>query len=328
MRCLCCGKEIKDPKLMDQGWHKKCIRSFFGTSMLPELPIGREVLERIADENVGRGFTVPGVQKKLSLHLSTVNENRLTIVNYPTGYILKPQSDEFEELPEAEQLVMLMADITGIKTVPHGLIRMTDTVSDKETYAYISKRIDRKIASKRGQETVRMYAMEDFCQLNYRLTADKYKGSYEQCAKTIDRYSERPALDKTELFLRLIFCFISGNSDMHLKNFSLIEQTPAGRNYVLSPAYDLLPVNLIMPEDKEQTALTMNGKKRNLHRGDFLKYAFSIGIERKVAENLIHQVCKQEKKYLELVDESLLSAERKEEFRALIRSRIDAVEKK
>ena len=293
---------------MDQGWHKKCILSFFGTSMLPELPIGREVLERIADENVGRGFTVPGVQKKLSLHLSTVNENRLTIVNYPTGYILKPQSDEFEELPEAEQLVMLMADITGIKTVPHGLIRMTDTVSDKETYAYISKRIDRKIASKRGQETVRMYAMEDFCQLNYRLTADKYKGSYEQCAKTIDRYSERPALDKT--------------------NFSLIEQTPAGRNYVLSPAYDLLPVNLIMPEDKEQTALTMNGKKRNLHRGDFLKYAFSIGIERKVAENLIHQVCKQEKKYLELVDESLLSAERKEEFRALIRSRIDAVEKK
>lgn len=120
-------------------------------------------------------------------------------MNYPTGYILKPQVAEFEALSEDEQL-------------------------------------------------------------DLRLTQDKYRGSYERCAKIIDRYSSRKGLDMTELYLRLVFSFIVGNSDMHLKNFSLIEVEEGSGKYVLSPAYDLLPVNVIMPEDKEQFALAMNGR--------------------------------------------------------------------
>ena len=120
-------------------------------------------------------------------------------------------------------------------------------------------------------------AMEDFCQLDEMLTQDKYKGSYERCAKLIKKYSSIPALDMAELFLRLVFSFAVGNSDMHLKNFSLIETAPESGVYVLSPAYDLLSVNLVMPEDKEQFALPMNGKKTNLRRKDFLIFADTAG---------------------------------------------------
>ena len=123
-----------------------------------------------------------------------------------------------------------------------------------------------------------MLAMEDFCQLDLRLTQDKYKGSYERCAKIIERYSSRKGLDITELYLRIVFSFLVGNSDMHLKNFSLIETEEGSGKYVLSPAYDLLPVNVIMPEDKEQFALAMNGKKTHIRRKDFLVFAEKCGM--------------------------------------------------
>ena len=145
---------------------------------------------------------------------------------------------------------MRLAEIMGIQTVPHALIKMNDE------YAYITKRIDREISEK---ET-KLYAMEDFCQLSYRLTQDKYKGSYEQCGRIIKKYSATPGLDLSELFLRVVGSFVMGNSDMHLKNFSLKETEPGSRNFQLSKAYDMLPVNVIMPEDKEQLALTINGK--------------------------------------------------------------------
>ncbi|CBK75442.1 HipA-like C-terminal domain [Butyrivibrio fibrisolvens 16/4] len=148
---------------------------------------------------------------------------------------------------------MKLAELVGIKTVPNALIKMNNT------YAYITKRIDR-----RGKE---MYAMEDFCQLSNRITSDKYKGSYEGCGRVIQKYSKNVGLDETELFYRLVFCFLTGNSDMHLKNFSLIEDSPGSRVFGLSAAYDMLPVNIIMPEDKEQMALTVNGKNETSEKG-------------------------------------------------------------
>ena len=218
------------------------------------------------------------------------------MVNYPTGFILKPQVDEFEALPEAEQLVMCMADIVGIVTVPHALIQ------NNGSYAYITKRIDRKIS----KDNVQLIAMEDFCQLDLRLTQDKYKGSYERCAKIVDKYSSRQGLDMTELYLRIVFSYVVGNSDMHLKNFSLIETEEGSGEYILSPAYDLLPVNLIMPEDKEQFALTMNGKKQNIRRKDFLIYAEKCGISKVSAEKMIESIVKKKDKFINMCMESLL----------------------
>lgn len=310
MNCFCCGKPLKTEN--DNGWHKACIKRFFGTVDIPEIEIDEKTLESLAAQSTSKGLTVPGVQKKLSLHLSTDNHNpRLTLVNYPTGYILKPQVREFECLPEAEQLVMCMADATGISTVPHALIK------SGENFAYITKRIDRIF----GKTETKMLAMEDFCQLDLRVTADKYKGSYERCAKVIGKYSSQIGLDMAELFMRLVFSFVVGNSDMHLKNFSLIETDEASNTFVLSPAYDLLPVNVIMPEDTEEFALALNGKKTHIRKKDFFVFAKECGISKASAEKMIAKITSMKPKYIDMCNGSLLPDHLKERFALLIEQR-------
>lgn len=314
MRCLCCGKTLSTPN--ETGWHKACIKRFFGTTELPEIDISNETLNLLATETTNKGFTVPGVQKKLSLHLvSDGSKPRLTLVNYPTGYILKPQVAEFEALPESEQLIMEMADMAGISTVPHALIKGSGGL------AYITKRVDRNLT----KDNIEMLAMEDFCQLDLRLTEDKYRGSYERCAKIIKKYSSRIGIDITEFYIRLVFCFIVGNSDMHLKNFSLIETAEGSQEYVLSPAYDLLPVNANLPEDKEQFALTMNGKKMHILKGDFLKFASTCDIPRKTAIKLIQNLVSYTPKWLKMCDDSILPDDLKERLRQIIIERTEVL---
>lgn len=311
MNCLCCGKPL--PVASEaEGWHKACIKRFFGTSALPEIEITEQALEQLALEGTSKGVTVPGVQKKLSLHLlSEDRKPRLTLVNYPTGYILKPQVERFTALPEAEQLVMNMADIAGIATVPHALI------CTGGTKAYITKRADRIFSA----VSVQKLAMEDFCQLDMRLTQDKYKGSYERCSGLLKKYSSQAPLDLTELYTRLVFCFVTGNSDMHLKNFSLIEKEPGSNTYRLSPAYDLLPVNVVMPEDKEQTALTLNGKKSNLRKNDFLIFAQRCGIENNPAQRMMRRIVALLPRFLAMCADSYLPDNMKESFSALLAER-------
>ena len=242
-------------------------------------------------------------------------EPRLTLVNFPTGYILKPQVAEFKALPESEQLIMSMADMAGISTVPHALIKGNTGL------AYITKRVDRHL---KGNQ-LEMLAMEDFCQLDQRLTEDKYKGSYERCAKIIKQYSSRVGIDITEFFIRLAFCFIVGNSDMHLKNFSLIETAEGSGEYVLSPAYDLLPVNAIIPADKEQFALAMNGRKANIRKSDFLKLAENCDITLSIAKKLIQSVVRHSPKWMEMCDKSLLPSELKKRLNKIIAERTDCL---
>ena len=313
MNCLCCGKPLPAPD--ESAWHKSCIKRFFGTTKLPEIEIDDKTLNLLAAETTNKGFTVPGVQKKLSLHLvSEGNKPRLTLVNYPTGYILKPQVAEFEALPESEQLIMSMADMVGIKTVPHALIKGNTGL------AYITRRVDRKI----NKDSIEMLAMEDFCQLDLRLTEDKYRGSYERCAKIIKMYSSRIGIDMAEFFIRLVFSFIVGNSDMHLKNFSLIETAEGSGEYVLSPAYDLLPVNANMPSDKEQFALPMNGKKTNIRKKDFMIFADECGITKTTAEKMIENLVAFTPKWLSMCDNSLLLPnDMKERLKKIIIERVE-----
>ncbi len=315
MICLCCGKEIKNPTIDEQksSWHHSCIKRFFDVDTLPQLDISPKALTNIVKKDIDSGYTITGVQKKLSLHLSNLDTPRLTLVNYPVGYILKPQTEEYANLPEYEFITMLMAKIVSIKTVPFGLMRIGDE------YAYISKRIDRVI-SKNGTTKL---AMEDFCQLDQRLTQDKYKGSYEGCGKIINRYSSTPTLDLSEFFLRIVFSFIVGNSDMHLKNFSLIDTE---KGYALSPAYDLLPVNIILPQDLEQTALTISGKKKNLKKKEFLNLANSIGLQELVANRLIKLVVSKKEQLLKVCDNNILSEKQNQEFKELIKTRYSVFE--
>ncbi|MEE8807770.1 MAG: HipA domain-containing protein [Lactimicrobium sp.] len=316
-RCLCCGKPLSAQE-ESIGWHKRCINKFFDTDELPSLQINHDEMKKLADLSVEHHQTIAGVQKKLSLHLSKLSQNRLTLVDYPTGYILKPPSDEYALLPETEQLVMTMADRIGIRTVPHALIRLQN-----EQFGYITKRIDRRNTA--DSDSFQMYAMEDFCQLMQRQTADKYSSSYEQCGQVIWKYSSQPGLDLADFFLRILFCFVTLNSDMHLKNFSLIEKKPGNRIFTLSPAYDLLPVNLVVSSDKEQTALTLNGKKKNLHRKDFLILAQHCGINQKAAVNMIQEIILKKDIFMKTVDECSLPDEVKVSLKEMMADRISAL---
>jgi len=306
--CLFCGKPIEEAPQRGQ-WHQGCSKKFFGTDLPPLVSLSKHSLESIALKAIGAGVTLPGVQKKLSLTLLTEKgrQPRLTIVDSPTGFILKPQSQEFTQLPEAEDLVMRMADAADITTVPHAMLYL-----ENDTLAYITKRIDRK-----GKRRI---AMEDFCQLSEKMTEDKYKGSYEMCAKLLQKWSSRPLLDVTNFYYLLLFCFVTGNSDMHLKNFSLIAEEPG--NPILAPAYDLLPANLILKEDKEEMALTLCGKKTKLHYTTFLQLAEHLGISELVVHNLIKKLKGLEPSFMEIIASSFVSEEMKASMRLLVSERL------
>ena len=307
--CLSTGNTLKEEE-REVGWTRGAIRAMFGADCLPRINLNEKTLQGVALSHVKQGQTVAGVQKKLSLGFDPKDKKRLTIADYPTGYILKPQG-ELPFFPEAENLVMQMADRARIPTVPHGLLPMED-----ENLAYICKRIDRR----NGQKV----AMEDFCQLSKRLTENKYSGSYESGKNIIDRYSSRPRIDIVEYFVRLVFCFLTLNSDMHWKNFSLVESEDG---FVMSPAYDLLPVNLVYPADKEETALTLNGKKKGLRLEDFLSFALAgeeqVRIAEKTARRLIQKLLSYEDAFISLIERSYLNKEYKNRFISLMKERFD-----
>lgn len=165
--------------------------------------------------------------------------------------------------------------------------------------------------------------MEDFCQLAERLTTDKYKGSYEKCGRIVKDHSIKPGFDLAELFTRVVFSFVTGNSDMHLKNFSLMETEPGSREFVLSAAYDMLPVNIILPEDKEEMALTLNEKKKRLKKQDFMAFADKCEISETAAEKMIFKICSLKDKFMAACEESYLPKVYIEQTKQLISERIE-----
>lgn len=291
MKCLHCYKPLSDGEV---DYHKGCARKIFESAIVPVLPYTRANIKELAREIVAASTTVTGVQAKLSLDISrgkAGEAQRFTIVGLWGKYILKPQTDRFANLPENEDLTMHMAEATGIKTVPHSLIRFADG-----ELCYITRRIDR---TRQGGKI----AMEDMCQLSERLTEDKYKGSYERIAKLIRQHSAAPLLDVVNFWEVVVFSWLTGNADMHLKNFSLYR--PAD-NYMLAPAYDLLSTALAMPEDDEELALTLNGKKKRIRRNDFEKAMLENGMKDNAIAKLFDRFSKSVPKWHGLINESFL----------------------
>lgn len=294
MKCLHCYKPLSDGEV---DYHKGCARRIFESAIVPVLPYTRANIKELAREIVAASTTVTGVQAKLSLDVSrgkAGDTQRFTIVGLWGKYILKPQTDRFANLPEKEDLTMHMAEATGIKTVPHSLIRFADG-----ELCYITRRIDR---TRQGGKI----AMEDMCQLSERLTEDKYKGSYERIAKLIRQHSAAPLLDVVNFWEVVVFSWLTGNADMHLKNFSLYR--PAD-NYMLAPAYDLLSTVLAMPEDDEELALMLNGKKKRIRRDDFEKAMLENGMKDNAIAKLFDRFSKSVPKWHGLINESFLPKE-------------------
>lgn len=305
-RCLYCYKELKEGQV---DYHPACSKKLFGTKNPPQLPFVRSQIGELAKQVVRSQTTLTGVQAKLSLDVNQVGKNepdRFTIVGLWGRYILKPQTEAYRCLPEIEDLTMHLAEVAKIAVVPHGMIRFADG-----ELCYITRRIDRTTDGKK-------VPMEDMCQLTERLTEYKYKGSYEQIAKHIRKYSSVPQLDLVNFWEVVVFSWITGNADMHLKNFSLYN---TGHGYTLTPAYDLLSTTLVMPEDPEELALMLNGKKRKLRRSDFVKSMTMSGLSEKVIDNMAKKFRRSIPKWLYLINCSFLPKDMKRAYKHLILQR-------
>ena len=309
-KCLYCYKELEEGQ---KDFHPGCARKFFGTSDAPLLEYRREELDALAAQVIQAQTSLTGVQPKLSLNLHKhEGSNRLTIVGLWGDFIFKPQTDAYPELPENEDLTMHMAEAARIKVVPHSLIHLADG-----SLGYITRRIDR---TKKGEKI----DMEDMCQLTLHPTEYKYKSSCEQIAKAIAAYSSTPRLDLVNFMQVLLFSFVTGNNDMHLKNFSLYRPKAL---YQLSPAYDLLNVAIANPKDKEEMALPINGKKAQIKLADFLKASDTMGIEQRVTLGLINGLRNAMPAWIDLINNSFLSDEMKQNYIDLISRRMDVLTK-
>ena len=309
-KCLYCNRGLL-PDEVD--FHASCARKFFGVSPAPILDYTRADMDSLAAEIIQSQTTLTGVQPKISLHLNEhKGSSRLTIVGLWGGFILKPQTEMYPFLPEVEQLTMCLAEHFGIQVVPHSLIRMKDG-----ELCYITRRIDRTPSGDK-------IPMEDLCQLSERQTEYKYKSSYEQVAKVIRTYSSVPEMDLTRYYELLIFCWLTGNNDMHLKNFALYN--PTEDEIRLTPAYDLLNTAIVNPKDLEELALTLNAKKRKIKLNDFVQAMQKADIPDKVIANIFHRFSKKCQAWQPIIQQSFLPKEYQEAYWTLVKERLSRLQ--
>ena len=287
-KCLYCYKNLTT----ETDFHEKCSLQFFGTKEAPKIPYTFDQMVDLAKNVVERSISVPGVQPKLSMAFNeTAKDQRLTVVGALGGnYILKPPTLEYPEMPQNEHLTMRLAEYLKIATVPSSLIRLKSG-----ELSYITKRVDRSADGKKIH-------MHDMFQITEAF--DKYKSSMEKVGKALNQFSSNTLLDKLFFFELTLFSFLVGNNDMHLKNFSMIE---VNSGWVLSSAYDLLNVAIANPEDKEELALTLEGKKKKFKKEHFVNFAIELGLNNKQIEGVFKRFFNKKEDCIKMVQNSFLS---------------------
>jgi len=308
-KCLYCYQQLEG----DSDFHEKCSLDFFSTKNPPLLGYSMNQMAELAKNVVEKSIAVPGVQPKLSLSvidesLKDGHQGRLTVVGALGGnYIFKPPSQQFLEMPQNEHVTMLMAEHAfGIKTVPSSLIRLASG-----ELGYITRRIDRT------SDGTKIHMLDMFQILE---AFDKYKGSMERIGKAISTYSANTLLDQLFYFELVLFSYITGNSDMHLKNFSMIAKND---DWKMAPAYDLLSVKIVLPEDEEELALPIEAKKRKLKLEHFGRFGEGLGLSGRQIQNVFSRFTKSQAKAFELLDESFLSEEMRTAYKSLITERMN-----
>lgn len=304
-KCLYCYEPLTE----EADFHKKCSREFFGTPTPPKLPYSIDQMAELAKNIVERSIAVPGIQAKLSMSLiEETRENtgtRLTVVGALGGnYIFKPPSDKFPEMPQNEHVTMRIAKAFNIQVVPSSLIRLASG-----ELSYITKRVDRA----ENGEKIHMLDMFQITE-----AFDKYKSSMEKVGRALHSYSANTLLDKIFYFELSLFGFLTGNNDMHLKNFSMIK---SASGWVLAPAYDLLNVAIVLPEDKEELALTIEGKKKKIKLEHFVKLGKGLELTDKQIESVFKRMIKNKPNAIEWIDKSFLSDNMKTAYKEILESR-------
>ncbi|MBR3433694.1 MAG: HipA domain-containing protein [Bacteroidaceae bacterium] len=313
-KCLYCYHELEEGQA---DFHPSCARKFFGSEIVPILPYTRNNMSELAKQVIRTSTSVTGAQAKMSLNVNRGGKNepaKFTVVGLWGKYIFKPQSAKYPYLPELEDLTMKMAEAAHIRTARHTLIRLADG-----ELGYLTLRMDR------GKENKKI-SMLDMCQLTNRLTEHKYYGTYQQLADTIKKYSSAPMLDVQRFWELVLFSWMTGNSDMHCKNFSLIDT--GNGEYVLSPAYDLLAVLLADPADTEEMAMSFSvgGKKNGFNRSTFMTAFVDSGISIARSEKMIEQMKTYLPKWKELISQSFLPEKMKVDYYALLDKRNSALD--
>jgi serine/threonine-protein kinase HipA len=305
--CLYCYKKLGKGEIE---FHERCSLEFFGTKQAPLLTYSLHEMADLAKNVVERSVTVPGVQPKLSLSLiddalANGDRGRLTVVGALGGnYIFKPPSEHYPEMPQNEHVTMRIAEAFGINTVKSSLIRLRSG-----ELSYITKRIDRTESGEKIHMLDMFQILEAF---------DKYKSSMEKIGKALNDYSTNTLLDKLYFFELTLFCFLTGNNDMHLKNFSMINQNKA---WYLSPAYDLLNVHIVNPKDPEKLALTLEGKKKRLKPEHFEKFGKGLDLTEKQIAGAFSRMAKNKTLAFEWIENSFLSPKYKKAYQNLLQER-------
>lgn len=284
----------------------KQLKAMFGKSVRPSISISLEQISAEAQKLAGK-LSISGVQPKLSVRLEG---DKLLPVARNGQFILKPQTQEFAQLPQNEYLCMQMGNRFGLNTAMSLLLELADG-----SPAYLVKRFDR---FKKGNRMEKL-ACEDTHQILG--GPDKYAGSHTQIAKVIRDYCNFVPLELQRFYEMTIFNFAIGNGDAHRKNFSLL--TNQKGVIALSPAYDLVSSRLVIPEEAEEMALTLNGKRNRLKRSDFLAFAESMGIETVYAECKIDELLALSNEFTDMISKSALTVQLQERFLEIITQRLN-----
>lgn len=259
-------------------------------------------------------MSISGMQDKISVRLEKM---QLVPVEADGTHILKPVPStalaRAADVPANEALTMLLARESGVKTAAAGLVRMQDG-----ELAYVTRRFDRPLRGPKLHQ-------EDFGVLAGMTEATngqnwKYESSYEQIGKLIGQFCSARERDLHEFFRRVIFNFVSGNGDAHVRNFSVLR---AADGFVeLSPAYDLLCTRVHLPQDND-TALSVLDEERDgefssaynalgfYSTTDFVTLAERIGVQRAFADQTIAKFTSSEfiDRAVGLIGQSFLSEE-------------------
>ncbi|MGK6352668.1 HipA domain-containing protein [Parapedobacter sp. DT-150] len=304
-KCLYCYEPLDS----DQDFHPKCSRDFFGSAAAPIIPYAMAQMAELAKNVIERSIAVPGVQPKLSMTLIKATKknatSRMTVIGELGGnYIFKPPSETYREMPENEHVTMRIAEAFGIPVVQSSLIRL-----QSGELSYITKRVDRTVSG----EKIHMLDMFQITE-----AFDKYRSSMEKVGKALKTYSDNTLLDMVYLFELTCFCFLTGNNDMHLKNFSMVASSTG---WLLSPAYDLLNVAIVNPSDYEELALTLEGKKRKLTSSHFERFGKELGLTDRQISNVFKRFSTNKTHADAWIEKSFLSDDMKIAYSAVVNQR-------
>ena len=278
---------------------------------LNPLPLSAEEQRQEAIARTGK-MSVQGVQKKLSAILK-IKDAYFEIVDKGGQYILKPPSNEYPELPENEAITMTLAEQIGLEVPVHGLVYAKDN-----SMTYFIKRFDRVGHNDK-------VAVEDFAQLSGEKRDTKYDSSMEKVVTVISQFCTFPKIELARLFKLTLFNFLTGNEDMHLKNFSLI--TIDGKTS-LSPAYDLLNSSIAIAKPDEEMALPLNGKKRNITKNVLFKYfaVDRLGLNQTIINDVKQEIEAALPLWQDFIARSYLSESMRQKYLTLLEMRCNRID--